>query len=370
MTFDLLLREMQQRVPLQVIFAHIDELLVQVCQGSLEKFQLSFVEAEGCSDTLARPRDFIDKNLLAKVSAFLMKRFDVMCGGKRYALEDAFVEFFNVQGAQDDGCCDRFYLCESTDGSKVYDENKVNVREVNDGSEVKANEVNSKVLNNKNVNHHKNNRVIHIRATESIVSAGSTGYSLWEASVALLHELSRCESLRDDFNDRRVLELGAGTGLGGLAVAKLCRPLALVLTDVDTVHDSFTRPNIHLNSNMNMNMHPISSQVLYWNDLDPGLARQFDVVFGCDLVYDPEVCPILLGAIKTLLMSPDSTVKLVLLFCTLRNPQTFAEFVDKLQIVLNSFTITCSRIPETHNHIVLQSFESFRIIRIERTRSV
>lgn len=368
MTFDLLLREMQQRVPLQVIFAHIDELLMQVCQGSLEKFQRSFVEAEGCSDTLARPRDFIDKNLLAKVSAFLMKRFDVLCSGKRYALEDAFVEFFDVQGAQDDGCCDRFYLCESTDESEVHDESKVDDENKVNVHELKANEVNSKNLNSKNVNHHKNNRVIHIRATESIVSAGSTGYSLWEASVALLHELSRCKSLRDDFNERRVLELGAGTSLGGLAVAKLCRPLALVLTDVDSVHDSFTRPNIHLNSNMNMQ--PISSQVLYWNDLDPGLARQFDVVFGCDLVYDPEVCPILLGAIETLLTAPDSTVKLVLLFCTLRNPQTFAEFVDKLQIVLNSFTITCSRIPETHNHIVLQSFESFRIIRIERISSV
>jgi len=322
-SFDLLLRQLQQRVPIQVIFAHINELLVE-CEEA-QVFQKRFIEHIAYETCVP-----IDQKLLRKIYSFLLNRFDRLYNGQRYALEDEFVEYFASSNEnsfdENDGKCDRYY---------VLDDSKT----------------------------------IHIRTNDALVSEGTTGYSLWDASVALLHELyANRNGLRSAFLNKRVLELGSGTGLGGLAVASLCQPLSsIVLSDIQPVHDSYTLPNLLLNAD-SLASCPISSEVLYWNDLSAQVSERFDVVFGCDLVYDPDLSGILLDALSTLIFAPNSRINFVVLFCTLRNPQTFEEFYSKVLLWTESFTVSLSGISTDldDNPIVLQSFEAFRVIELNR----
>lgn len=314
MEFLLLKRELQQRVPIARIFAHIDTILNTLTPP---EFQTRFIQH---IIKTTDPSKF-DPSLLKKLSAFLFARFDKYYGAVKYALEDDFVEFFLGDTQSCTGKCDRYY-------------------------EVAPQEY------------------IHIRSSESMISEGTTGYSLWEASVALLALLNSDNT--NLFTGKRVLELGSGAGLGGLAVASLCNPSSVLLTDIDQVHDSYTRPNILLNPSSK-----IESRVVYWNDLieEPGsLATQFDTILGCDLVYDPEVCPILFKALKSLLNAHNSAISQVILFCTLRNPQTFHDFVADLQLEQN-LLVTIRELegydPQS-NPIIIQSIESFRIIHINK----
>lgn len=311
--FDLLNRELQQAVPLPRILAHLDKLLSLL---SLEDFQTTFAGHV----TVNR----IDRTLLMKVYRHLLNRFDrIHCGGK-YALNDDFVNLFNTSRGEMSGKCDRFYEFA------------------------------------------KDTLPIHIRASESLVCDGTTGYSLWDASIALLAILeTSSHPLR--FEGKRVLELGSGTGLGGLAVAACSNPTSVLLTDVAQVHDAFTLPNTLLNPHLNPK---ISTEIVYWNDLtvDPvPYASNYEIILGCDLVYDPDVVCMLSDALNSLLLCPSSTISTAVLLCTLRNPQTFDDFIAALNNEQRyAVQIEMIDYDSESNPIILQSIESFRMVTISK----
>ncbi|KAF0306305.1 Protein-lysine N-methyltransferase EEF2KMT [Amphibalanus amphitrite] len=61
-----------------------------------------------------------------------------------------------------------------------------------------------------------------------LLAADTTGLRTWQAGKALLDWYM----LRPDgLKDRRVLELGAGLGLTGLALCRLCQPKSYIITD-------------------------------------------------------------------------------------------------------------------------------------------
>ncbi|KAJ6480022.1 putative methyltransferase-domain-containing protein [Mycena vitilis] len=97
----------------------------------------------------------------------------------------------------------------------------------------------------------------------------------------------------------RVLELGAGTGLVGLALAKSAESLD---TDVSVLCTDFY-PSVleNLATNIVANFPDpdrcISSHILDWasfakdnntDPLRPSLGEPFDVIFGADIIYEPE----------------------------------------------------------------------------------
>lgn len=272
----------------------------------------------------------IGAGLLKKLAAFLLARFDRIYAGKKYAVQDEFVEFFATVDTVLDGKCDRYYVLGSPDGVV---------------------------------------QTLHVRTSESLISEGTTGYSLWEASVALLALLSSGPGRFDDcFLGKRVLELGSGTGLGGLSVAALASPKGVLLTDIAQVHDSYTRPNLLLNPPL---LPLVESTVLHWNDLleeEEGQSLQFDTLVGCDIVYDPEVCSLLHLVLRAILRSPSSSsVKTVLLVCTLRNPSTFDDFVRDVEGIPGVLVeVSCLNAEALNKEIVLKSIEAFRIIKITR----
>ena len=316
--FEILRRQLQQRQPTSLIFKQIDKLL-ELC--SPVQFQADFIKH------VAKPiSDKIDRILLGKVSSRLLSRFDQVFQGEKYALEDELVNFFGQEltESSSNDTCDRYYML-------------------------------------------KNGTFIHIKASEAMISEGTTGYSLWDASVVLLASLNSSNSfIKHLLHGKSVLELGSGTGLGGLAVAACSNPSRVLLTDIAPVHDTFTKPNIIRNNSSKDN---IGSEILYWNDLvaDPdAFSSKFNVILGCDLVYDPDVVVMLLDALKALFLSSTSSrITDAILFCTLRNPKTFDDFITALRhepkLHVSIHDVNCDDV-----NIILPPLDSFKIIHITR----
>ncbi|XP_061402212.1 protein-lysine N-methyltransferase EEF2KMT-like, partial [Musca vetustissima] len=65
-----------------------------------------------------------------------------------------------------------------------------------------------------------------LRESKSFVAEGTTGLCSWQASLALsdfmLHH-------RDLLENKRILELGAGTGLCGFILFKMCKPQQIMI---------------------------------------------------------------------------------------------------------------------------------------------
>jgi predicted nicotinamide N-methyase len=99
------------------------------------------------------------------------------------------------------------------------------------------------------------------------------GVMLWPAAIALAHDvLSRPEQLRG----KRVLELGAGTGIPGILAASLgARVLQVDRSDV-ALH--VCRMNIERNQATMVELQQVD-----WNEFHSD--QQFDMILGADVLY-------------------------------------------------------------------------------------
>ena len=105
------------------------------------------------------------------------------------------------------------------------------------------------------------------------------GLALWPASIALAHELvSRSADLRG----RRVLELGAGTGLPGIVAATY--GASVVQTDRLEEAVAIGRLNAERNG-----IRTIEHRVADWSTwTDTG---RYDLILGADVIYAPRLQP-------------------------------------------------------------------------------
>jgi len=99
------------------------------------------------------------------------------------------------------------------------------------------------------------------------------GVVLWPAAIALAHEVA---SHADAFRGRRVLELGAGTGLPGIVAASL--GARVVQTDRQEMAMSICRRNGERNG-----AGGIEHRLADWADWDD--AARYDFIIGSDILY-------------------------------------------------------------------------------------
>ncbi len=122
------------------------------------------------------------------------------------------------------------------------------------------------------------------------------GAALWPAAIALGQALCARPTL---CRDKRVLELGCGVGLGALVAAKLGARV--------TASDFHPDVGELLARNAAENGATIAYQRIDWADLS--VKGDYDTVIASDVLYDPRLTPLCLGAIERLL-GPSGTALL------------------------------------------------------------
>ncbi|KAH7106262.1 putative methyltransferase-domain-containing protein [Auriculariales sp. MPI-PUGE-AT-0066] len=143
----------------------------------------------------------------------------------------------------------------------------------------------------------------------------SVGLQTWGSSFALANALANdSHAFLRKFPHRRlrILELGAGTGLVGLTLAKLGIDAEIIATD------HHPRVLINLKGNVALNGLDNTLQVDYldWSTfiqppfertLDNAFTKPFDLIFAADVVYEVEQCGWLVACV-TALLEPNSGV--------------------------------------------------------------
>ncbi|KAL3672819.1 hypothetical protein V7S43_002108 [Phytophthora oleae] len=142
-------------------------------------------------------------------------------------------------------------------------------------------------------------RVVHI---EEVGNSGKgTGLTTWDGSVVLAKYLEH--QRRSDIVGRRIVELGAGTGLVGISAA-LLGARQVILTDLDYVVDNLTKnvaKTIKLEASFGRSIESdISTRVLNWFNPPTNLG-DIDFLLASDVVWVEELIPPLVATFDTLM---------------------------------------------------------------------
>ncbi|KAI0387082.1 putative methyltransferase-domain-containing protein [Hypomontagnella monticulosa] len=150
------------------------------------------------------------------------------------------------------------------------------------------------------------------------------GGQTWPAGMVLAKHMLRYH--RDDMKDSRIVELGAGGGLVGLAVAKGCLvENPLIITDQVEMY-SLMEHNISLNGLESK----AKAAILNWGEPLPQDIADLkpDVILAADCVYFEPAFPLLLATLSDLLrLCPLATVY----FCFKKRRRADMQFLKKAQ---------------------------------------
>ncbi len=105
------------------------------------------------------------------------------------------------------------------------------------------------------------------------------GVALWPAAIALAHDVA---SRPEAFRDRKVLELGAGTGLPGIVAASLGG--RVVQTDRQELALAICRRNGERNG-----VEAVEYRLADWTEWDD--AGRYDWILGSDILYGETIHP-------------------------------------------------------------------------------
>jgi predicted nicotinamide N-methyase len=145
-----------------------------------------------------------------------------------------------------------------------------------------------------------------------------TGLMVWPASSFLCEYIIKNRKI---FKKQKVVELGAGCGIGGLVAAKYASEV--LITDGNELVMQAVRENIDKNPSRTCN---IRSLKLKWGQEDSSLMQQFPIIIASDVVYKTEFFIALFNTVKNLL-APGSDSKFILGFAK-RFP-TLETYIEK-----------------------------------------
>ncbi|GLA17916.1 protein fam86a [Aspergillus niger] len=178
----------------------------------------------------------------------------------------------------------------------------------------------------------------------AIITAGTTGHRTWEAALHLATYLSTAAG-RAHITGKKVLELGAGTGLVSMFCARYLEPEVVVATDRELglmrqIGDCARRNGLAGDGDgvfkgwiwewgrelsRGVGEDDDDTQMKEDGEVD-GEKVEFDVALGADLIYDIDLVPLLVQTVKSLFEK--YAVKEFLISATLRNERTFGAFLN------------------------------------------
>ncbi|KAF0688609.1 Aste57867_19782 [Aphanomyces stellatus] len=166
----------------------------------------------------------------------------------------------------------------------------------------------------------------------------SHGHLVWDAAVALADYLQAEATALGVSPATRALELGAGIGLVGMALA------ALGCKEVTLSDQRYCLPLLNMNATTNFTganeaLRPVVRE-LQWGTDDATTAtngRPMDLVVASDVLYNPSVFPKLVRTIAALA----SSETVLLMTHEIRNPDNEADFFAQLAAA----GFECTRVP-------------------------
>ena len=153
-----------------------------------------------------------------------------------------------------------------------------------------------------------------------------TGGTVWRGGARLARALADDAALRTLIAGRRVLELGAGTGVGGLACAAL-GARSVVLTDLPR-NVELLRANAFRNRGHTLGC-DVAAVPLAWGDRHGALAAAaagVDVVLAADVCYREDAVEPLAATIGVLMAHAETLV----LACERHEPVAYAALLRAL----------------------------------------
>ncbi|CAJ0599439.1 unnamed protein product [Cylicocyclus nassatus] len=162
-----------------------------------------------------------------------------------------------------------------------------------------------------------------LRESNQQLCYGTTGLSLWQASCDLANLLCRFI----DLSSKIVLELGAGCGLAGIAVARTFSGCNVLLSDYDPKVLNQLKYNV--DENLKKGCSHVKVLNLDWTSFSAGhLPELPDVVIAADVVYDCSILPALCGVLRTCIYAKQGCCAYIA--STLRDPLTLQSFKNCL----------------------------------------
>ncbi|MDC6272246.1 hypothetical protein PP707_08090 [Acetobacter pasteurianus] len=184
----------------------------------------------------------------------------------------------------------------------------------------------------------KNTQTILVEETPKLISGNNTtGLRTWEAALYLancLQDSAIVNSLLPSGLDqsKTILELGCGTGLLGLSLAKTQKiynsgtktPSKIIMTDGSMAVFENSHSMLSLNS---IDSSLVQFRQLIWGE-DLALAENVDVVVGADITYDSRILEPLCKTIDDLFRNHG--LQTALISATIRNAKTIESWEKEL----------------------------------------
>ncbi|KAI2491575.1 hypothetical protein MHU86_22980 [Fragilaria crotonensis] len=121
----------------------------------------------------------------------------------------------------------------------------------------------------------------------------TTGLGVWCASLVMARWMA---DIAPAFQNKTVVELGAGCGVPGLALAKHGSLQSMLVTDLNPQ----TVENLRFNVELNNLGHMASASTIDWDDASTW-PEPVDTIIGSDLIYSKSIVPLLKKVIHGLL---------------------------------------------------------------------
>jgi len=151
--------------------------------------------------------------------------------------------------------------------------------------------------------------VVVVKIVETGIDYGTFG-NIWASSMCLSRYLST-EKGRTRVNGKRVLELGSGTGLGGLSAVIFGGASSVVLTDVPEAMED-------LNSNVSLNLRStkkgsISTMSLTMGDSDNEAHEKVrtlkpDIILCSDIMYNSKMIQLVCKTLRRVVVSSKTEI--------------------------------------------------------------
>lgn len=177
------------------------------------------------------------------------------------------------------------------------------------------------------------NQLVTLKEAKSKISEGTTGLNVWEAALAVCEWAIRNADL---IKDQNILELGSGTGLSGLVIAKCCRPASMILTDGNDKVMEYLCENVANNTvddvlvkTMNVNWVSIADEEPNMEFLQQLNTTPPSLIIAADVIYDNTLFQALCETLDLIFRTCKNECTFILANAV-RNENTQKEFFDIL----------------------------------------